>query len=73
VVHANPGYSGSDKGTRPGDGEVIQPNRRCAPTMDRTGKRHVGCPDDDYRLIVIIRSAPSSWRSSFAAQSGDLS
>jgi uncharacterized membrane protein len=25
--------------------------------MDRTGKRHVGCPNDDYRLIVIIRSA----------------
>jgi len=23
VVHANPGYSGSGKGTRPGDGEVI--------------------------------------------------
>jgi hypothetical protein len=25
--------------------------------MDRTGKRHMGRLDDDYKLIVIIRSA----------------
>jgi hypothetical protein len=25
--------------------------------MDRTGKRHMGRLDDDYKLIVIIQSA----------------
>ena len=25
--------------------------------MDHTGKRHMGCVDDDYKLIVYIRSA----------------
>ena len=25
--------------------------------MDRTGTWHMGCPDDDYKLIVIIGSA----------------
>ena len=38
--------------------------------MDRTGKRHMGCLDDEYKLIAIIFAPrmsylPRSWRPTF--------